>query len=110
MPNLDDDARQHVGTLETPPTDETLARPGFAKGPVSYEGEQVEILGSVDGRSRRQVIAPASKGSQVENTESIHSAATAVGTEADSNAAAAGKSAALEEEQQTQTQAPTAAS
>lgn len=60
MPNLDDEARKLVGGLETPPA-EGETKPNFIKGPVLFKGDHVEILGKVNGESRKHSVpVPAS--------------------------------------------------
>ncbi|KAG2414477.1 hypothetical protein HFD88_003668 [Aspergillus terreus] len=55
MPFLDDEARKFVGVLETPPA-EGETRPSFTKGPVLFKGDRIEILGKVNGESRKKSI------------------------------------------------------
>ncbi|BDD59623.1 hypothetical protein MAP00_004819 [Monascus purpureus] len=55
MPNLDEPARELVGALETAPA-EGETKPGFIKGPVLFKGKEIEVLGTVDGKSRRETI------------------------------------------------------
>lgn len=55
MPFLDDEARKFVGALETPPA-EGETRPSFTKGPVLFKGDRIEILGKVNGESRKKSI------------------------------------------------------
>ncbi|KAE8167795.1 SNase-domain-containing protein [Aspergillus tamarii] len=55
MPNLDDEARKLVGGLETPPA-EGETKPSFIKGPVLFKGDHVEILGKVNGESRKSSV------------------------------------------------------
>ncbi|KAF7589942.1 hypothetical protein BBP40_003481 [Aspergillus hancockii] len=55
MPNLDDEARKIVGELETPPA-EGETKPSFIKGPILFKGDKVEILGKVNGESRKKSI------------------------------------------------------
>lgn len=55
MPNLDEPARELIHPLETPPA-EGQTRPGFTKGPLLFKGDEIEILGKVDGKSRRSTI------------------------------------------------------
>ncbi|KAI9930042.1 hypothetical protein MW887_011852 [Aspergillus wentii] len=66
MPNLDEPARELVGALETPPA-EGQTKPTLLKGPVLFKGNEIEILGSVDGKSRRETI-PVTKTQQEEPT------------------------------------------
>lgn len=55
MPNLDDHARELIGALETPPEDPE-GKPGFLKGPVLFKGDKIEVIGSEDGKPRREEI------------------------------------------------------
>jgi hypothetical protein len=55
MPNLDDEARKLVGGLETPPA-EGETKSSFIKGPILFKGDRVEILGKVNGESRKSSI------------------------------------------------------
>ncbi|KAL4896024.1 CRAL-TRIO domain-containing protein [Aspergillus ambiguus] len=72
MPNLDDEARQLVGGLETAPA-EGETRPGFTKGPVLFKGDKIDIIGKVNGESRKTSIpvpAPASAAAPAAETAS----------------------------------------
>lgn len=55
MPYLDEPARELLSPLETPPA-EGETRPGFMKGPVLFKGDEIEILGKVDGETRRRTV------------------------------------------------------
>ncbi|KAE8372854.1 CRAL-TRIO domain-containing protein [Aspergillus bertholletiae] len=55
MPNLDDEARKLVSELETPPA-EGETKPSFIKGPVLFKGDHVEVLGKVNGESRKRSV------------------------------------------------------
>lgn len=52
MPSLDDDARETTGGLEVP-REEGSAKKEFIKGPIVWQGDRTEALGSVDGKARR---------------------------------------------------------
>lgn len=55
MPNLDEEARQVVGALETPAA-EGETKPSFIKGPVLFNGDTIEVLGKVNGESRKSTL------------------------------------------------------
>ncbi|KAA8647032.1 hypothetical protein EYZ11_005286 [Aspergillus tanneri] len=55
MPNLDEPARELLRPLETPPS-EGESKPGFIKGPVLFKGDHIEILGKLNGQSRKSTI------------------------------------------------------
>ncbi|RAH73064.1 SEC14 family lipid-binding protein [Aspergillus aculeatinus CBS 121060] len=55
MPNLDGEARQVVGALETPAA-EGETKPSFIKGPVLFNGDTIEVLGKVNGESRKSTL------------------------------------------------------
>ena len=64
MPNLDEPARELLSPLETPPT-EDQSHPGLLRGPVLFKGDEIEILGKVDGTSRQKTIpVPKRKGQE----------------------------------------------
>lgn len=55
MPYLDEEARKVVGVLETPPA-EGETKPDFIKGPVLFKDDHIEVLGKVNGESRKSNI------------------------------------------------------
>ncbi|PYI06145.1 CRAL/TRIO domain-containing protein [Aspergillus sclerotiicarbonarius CBS 121057] len=55
MPYLDEESRKLVGVLETPPA-EGETKPSFIKGPVLFKGDHVEVLGKVNGESRKSDV------------------------------------------------------
>jgi hypothetical protein len=55
LPNMDDAARELAGGLESPPTTEG-GKPGFLKGPVRFFNDHIEVLGSDQGKPRRERI------------------------------------------------------
>ncbi|PYH48769.1 SEC14 family lipid-binding protein [Aspergillus saccharolyticus JOP 1030-1] len=65
MPNFDEEARQVIGALETPPA-EGETKPTFIKGPVLFNGDNIEILGKVNGESRKSTIPAGSTAQQGE--------------------------------------------
>lgn len=55
LPNMDDAARALAGGLESPPATEG-AKPTFLKGPVRFFNDHMEILGTDQGKPRRETI------------------------------------------------------
>lgn len=55
MPNLDDASRELLQGLEQPLV-EGQKRKDILKGPVLFEGDHLSVLGTVDGKERRQTI------------------------------------------------------
>lgn len=55
MPNLDEASRELLSPLQTPPA-EGESHPGFTKGPMRFKGDEIEVLGKVDGQSRQKTI------------------------------------------------------
>jgi hypothetical protein len=55
MPNLDEPARELAGGLENPP-EEGESKPGFIKGPLVWMGDKIEVVGTVNGKDRRDYI------------------------------------------------------
>ena len=71
MPNLDEPARELVGALETAPA-EGKSKRGFIKGPVLFNDNKIEVLGTVNGDKRREVIpVPEKKGTEEPKSENI---------------------------------------
>lgn len=87
MPYLDEPARELVYPLETPPA-EGETRPGFTKGPLLFKGDEIEILGKVDGKSRHSIIPVPKKAASTEaETEARNGAPKAAPTEQNTNGA-----------------------
>lgn len=87
MPYLDEPARELLHPLETPPA-EGDTRPGFTKGPLLFKGDEIEILGKVDGKSRRSTIPVPKKTASTEaSTEAQNGAPKAAPTEQNTNGA-----------------------
>lgn len=55
LPNMDDAARTLAGGLESPPTTKG-GKPVFLKGPVRFFNDHIEVLGSDQGKPRRDSI------------------------------------------------------
>lgn len=55
MPNLDDPSRELLQGIEQPLA-EGQTRKDILKGPVLFEGDHLQVLGTVDGKERREVI------------------------------------------------------
>jgi hypothetical protein len=55
MPNLDDPSRELLQGLEQPLA-EGQTRKEILKGPVLFEGDHLQVLGTVDGKERREII------------------------------------------------------
>ncbi|KAJ5146351.1 uncharacterized protein N7515_000915 [Penicillium bovifimosum] len=56
MPNLDEPSRELLSGLEQPLAD-GQTRKELLKGPVLFEGDHLSVLGTVDGKERRETIA-----------------------------------------------------
>lgn len=67
MPNLDEPARELLRPLESPP-EEGTSHPALLKGPVLFKGEEMEILGKVDGKSRQEIIPVPKQGDSATST------------------------------------------
>lgn len=55
MPNLDDPSRELLRGIEQPLTDGET-RKNILKGPVLFNGDHLQVLGTVDGNKRRETI------------------------------------------------------
>ncbi|CAG8405940.1 unnamed protein product [Penicillium salamii] len=55
MPNVDDPSRELLQGIEQPLA-EGQTRKDILKGPVRFEGDHLQVLGTVDGKERREVI------------------------------------------------------
>jgi len=55
MPNLDEPSRELLQGLEQPLV-EGQTRKDILKGPVLFEGDHLQVLGTVDGKERRETI------------------------------------------------------
>lgn len=69
MPYLDEEARKVVGVLESPPA-EGETKPNFIKGPILFKGDHVEILGKVNGESRKSNVPVGATPAQSNNNTS----------------------------------------
>ncbi|KAF3395936.1 SEC14 cytosolic factor [Penicillium rolfsii] len=56
MPNLDEPARELLQNLEQPPA-EGKEKKDILKGPILFKGGKIEVLGTEDGKERRQTIS-----------------------------------------------------
>jgi hypothetical protein len=75
MPNLDEPSRELLRGLEQPLAD-GQTRKDILKGPVLFEGDHLRVLGTVDGKERRETIA-------VPKTQALNGSAAAVTSEAE---------------------------
>lgn len=55
MPNLDEPAHELLQNLEQPPA-EGKEKKDILKGPILFKGDKIEVLGTEDGKERRQII------------------------------------------------------
>ncbi|KAJ5958243.1 uncharacterized protein N7479_005393 [Penicillium vulpinum] len=55
MPNLDEPSRELLRGIEQPLVD-GKTRKDILKGPVLFEGDHLQVLGTVDGKDRREII------------------------------------------------------
>lgn len=55
MPNLDDPSRELLRGIEQPLAD-GQTRKDILKGPVLFNGDHLQVLGTVDGKERREIV------------------------------------------------------
>lgn len=55
MPNLDDPSRELLHGIEQPLAD-GQTRKNILKGPVLFNGDHLQVLGTVDGKERREIV------------------------------------------------------
>jgi hypothetical protein len=55
MPNLDEPARELIQNLEQPLA-EGKEKKEILKGPILFKGDKIEVLGTEDGKERREII------------------------------------------------------
>lgn len=55
LPNLDEPAHELLQNLEQPPA-EGKEKKDILKGPILFKGDKIEVLGTEDGKERRQII------------------------------------------------------
>lgn len=55
MPNLDEPARELLQNLEQPSA-EGKEKKDILKGPILFKGDKIEVLGTENGKERRQII------------------------------------------------------
>lgn len=55
MPNLDEPAQELLQNLEQPPA-EGKEKKDILKGPILFKGDNIEVLGTEDGKERRQIL------------------------------------------------------
>jgi hypothetical protein len=55
MPNLDDPSRELLRGIEQPLAD-GQTRKNILKGPVLFNGDHLQVLGTVDGKERREIV------------------------------------------------------
>lgn len=97
MPNLDEPARELLSPLESPPG-EGETRPQLLKGPVLFKGDEIEILGKEDGKSRKSTIpVPKQVSAEKENGVESSPAQQTNGVQFGSGSASEEKSTADEE-------------
>lgn len=63
MPNLDDEAKRVIGGVASGSADG-----GYLKGPMTFQGDKIEVLGRENGEGRRREI-PVEQGSQAAQTQ-----------------------------------------
>ncbi|CAG7927530.1 unnamed protein product [Penicillium olsonii] len=79
MPNVDDAGRELLQGIEQP-LGEGQTRKDILKGPVLFRGDHLEVLGTVDGKERRETIpVPKTQASEAESkpVESVETPAAA---------------------------------
>lgn len=78
MPNLDDPSRELLRGIEQPLAD-GQTRKDILKGPVLFNGDHLQVLGTVDGKERREIVpipkTQASVESEVNPADSAEKAA-----------------------------------
>lgn len=78
MPNLDDPSRELLRSIEQPLAD-GQTRKDILKGPVLFNGDHLQVLGTVDGKERREVVSipktQALVGSEANSADSAEKAA-----------------------------------
>jgi hypothetical protein len=55
MPNLDEPAQEKLGGIEQAPA-EGKTKKEMIKGPMLFKGDEIEVLGTVNGEERRETI------------------------------------------------------
>ncbi|KAJ5398688.1 hypothetical protein N7465_009177 [Penicillium sp. CMV-2018d] len=74
MPNLDDPSRELLRGIEQPLAD-GQTRKDILKGPVLFNGDHLQVLGTVDGKERREIVSiPKTQASVVSEANSADSA------------------------------------
>jgi hypothetical protein len=92
MPNLDDPSRELLQGLEQPLV-EGQTRKEILKGPVLFEGDHLQVLGTVDGEKRREIIPvpklqtsePEAKSAEPAHAEKVDGAAADAETNPEDN-------------------------
>lgn len=78
MPNLDDPSRELLHGIEQPLAD-GKTRKDILKGPVLFNGDHLQVLGTIDGKERREIIpipkTQASVESEAKSADSVEKAA-----------------------------------
>jgi len=87
MPNLDEPAHELLKDLEQEPT-EGKTRKELLKGPVLFKGNTVEVLGTEDGKERRQTI-PVPQHTQKSESETEKESTETANGDAEANSAPA---------------------
>jgi hypothetical protein len=78
MPNLDEPSRVLLSGIEQPLAD-GQTRKNILKGPVLFEGDHLKVLGTVDGKERREIVpVPKTQASVEPEANSASSAETKV--------------------------------
>lgn len=86
MPNLDDPSRELLQGIEQPLA-EGQTRKDILKGPVLFEGDHLQVLGTVDGKERREVIpVPQTQTQTQTQARKVESEAAPAATEAEAEA------------------------
>lgn len=87
MPNLDEPAHELLKDIEQEPA-EGKTRKELLKGPVLFKGDTVEVLGTEDGKERRQTI-PISQCAQKTESETEKESTETATSDAEANSAPA---------------------
>lgn len=91
MPNLDDPSRELLRGIEQPLAN-GQTRKDILKGPVLFNADHLQVLGTVDGKERREIVPiPKTQASVESETNSADSAENAPLNGAETNVDDSGK-------------------